>query len=314
MATIEHPLESRRFERLVLDFLAYLEFERGLSRNTLEAYRSDLLQYGRFLVEREVSAVDAEAGDVSDFLTQLATGHDEHRPSSPATIHRKSACLRSFYRHLRREGLRESDPTATLSAPRKNRKLPHVLTRGEVEQLLTQPRGTDPHALRDRALLELMYACGLRASEAIGLQIDDVDTDERVLRARGKGSKERLVPIGQAAARAVDLYLERGRAALVKGSAETALFVNFRGGRLTRQGLYKIVRRHATTAGLADRMSPHTLRHTFATHLLAGGCDLRSVQEMLGHADVSTTQLYTQLSSERLKDVYFRAHPRAVVR
>jgi integrase/recombinase XerD len=158
-----------------------------------------------------------------------------------------------------------------------------------------------------------MYACGLRASEAIGLEIADVDVDERVLRARGKGSKERLVPIGQAAARAVETYLARGRADLVKGSAETALFVNFRGGRLTRQGLYKIVRRHATTAGLADRMSPHTLRHTFATHLLAGGCDLRSVQEMLGHADVSTTQLYTQLSSERLKDVYFRAHPRAVV-
>jgi integrase/recombinase XerD len=314
MATIEQPVESLRFERLVLDFLAYLEFERGLSRNTLEAYRSDLLQYGRFLGEREVCAVDAGAVDVTDFLTRLATGHAEHRPSSPATIHRKSACLRSFYRHLRREGLRESDPTATLSAPRKNRKLPHVLTRGEVERLLSQPRGTDPHALRDRALLELMYACGLRASEAIGLELDDVDIEERVLRARGKGSKERLVPIGQAAARAVGLYLERGRAALVKGSSETALFVNFRGGQLTRQGLYKIVRRHAVTAGLADRMSPHTLRHTFATHLLAGGCDLRSVQEMLGHADVSTTQLYTHLSSERLKDVYFRAHPRAVVR
>ena len=329
MATIEQPLgesdpralgraerlrPSGRFERLVLDFLAYLEFERGLSRNTLEAYRSDLLQYGRFLAERELSAVESSAADVSDFLTRLAIGHAEPRPSSPATIHRKSACLRSFYRHLRREGLLESDPTATLSAPRKNRKLPHVLTRGEVDQLLSQPRGTDPPAMRDRALLELMYACGLRASEAIGLQLEDVDTEERVLRARGKGSKERLVPIGQAAARAVVLYLERGRAALVKGSGETALFVNFRGGRLTRQGLYKIVRRHATTAGLADRMSPHTLRHTFATHLLAGGCDLRSVQEMLGHADVSTTQLYTQLSSERLKDVYFRAHPRAVVR
>jgi integrase/recombinase XerD len=314
MATIEQPVEARRFERLVLDFLAYLEFERGLARNTLEAYRSDLLQYGRFLGEREVCAVDAGAVDVTDFLTRLATGHGEQRPSSPATIHRKSACLRSFYRHLRREGLRDSDPTATLSAPRKNRKLPHVLTRGEVERLLSQPRGTDPHALRDRALLELMYACGLRASEAIGLELNDVDVEERVLRARGKGSKERLVPIGQAAARAVGLYLERGRAALVKGSAETALFVNFRGGQLTRQGLYKIVRRHAVTAGLADRMSPHTLRHTFATHLLAGGCDLRSVQEMLGHADVSTTQLYTHLSSERLKDVYFRAHPRAVVR
>jgi integrase/recombinase XerD len=314
VATVEHPMDSKRFERLLLDFLAYLEFERGLSRNTLEAYRSDLLQYGRFLAERDISALDAGASDVSDFLTRLATGHNGHRPASPATVHRKSACLRSFYRHLRREGLRDSDPTATLSAPRKNRKLPHVLARGEVERLLSQPRGTDPYALRDRARLELMYACGLRASEAIGLELEDVDTDERVLRARGKGSKERLVPIGQAAARAVVAYLDRGRPALVKDRPENTLFVNFRGGRLTRQGLYKIVRRHATTAGLADRMSPHTLRHTFATHLLAGGCDLRSVQEMLGHADVSTTQLYTHLSSERLKDVYFRAHPRAVVR
>jgi integrase/recombinase XerD len=328
MATIEQPIDgdpralgraerlrpSWRFESLLLDFLAYLEFERGLSRNTLEAYRSDLLQFGRFLAEREVSAVDAGAAEVSDFLTRLAAGHADHRPSSPATIHRKSACLRSFYRHLRREGIRESDPTATLSAPRKNRKLPQVLTRGEVERLLSQPGGTDPTALRDRALLELMYASGLRASEATGLEVEDVDIDERVLRARGKGSKERVVPVGGAAARAVGLYLERGRGSLVKGSGEPALFVNFRGARLTRQGLYKIVRRHAITAGLADRMSPHTLRHTFATHLLAGGCDLRAVQEMLGHADVSTTQLYTHLSSERLKDVYFRAHPRAVVR
>jgi integrase/recombinase XerD len=328
MATIEQPTDadpralgraerlrpSTRFEHLLLDFLAYLEFERGLSRNTLEAYRSDLLQFGRFLAERDVSAVDAGAADVSDFLTRLAAGHADYRPSSPATIHRKSACLRSFYRHLRREGIRESDPTATLSAPRKNRKLPQVLTRGEVERLLSQPRGTDPTALRDRALLELMYASGLRASEATGLEVEDVDIDERVLRARGKGSKERMVPVGGAAARAVGLYLQRGRGSLVKGSPEPALFVNFRGARLTRQGLYKIVRRHAMTAGLADRMSPHTLRHTFATHLLAGGCDLRAVQEMLGHADVSTTQLYTHLSSERLKDVYFRAHPRAVVR
>jgi integrase/recombinase XerD len=313
MATIEKPLVEGRFEHLVLDFLAYLEFERGLSRNTLEAYRGDLLQLGRFLAERDVSALDASPADVSDFLTGLAAGDADHRPSSPATIHRKSACLRSFYRHLRREGLRESDPTATLSAPRRSRKLPQVLTRGEVEKLLSQPRGTDSHALRDRALLELMYASGLRASEAIGLEIEDVDTEERVLRARGKGSKERVVPIGQAALRALGVYLERGRPALVKNSVENHMFVNFRGGQLTRQGLYKIVRRHALTAGLADRMSPHTLRHTFATHLLAGGCDLRSVQEMLGHADVSTTQLYTHLSSDRLKDVYFKAHPRATV-
>jgi integrase/recombinase XerD len=313
MATIEQPLADRRFEHLVLDFLAYLEFERGLSRNTLEAYRTDLLQFGRFLARRELSALDARPGDVADFLAELAAGDADRPPASTATIHRKSACLRSFYRHVRREGLLESDPTATLTPPRRSRKLPHVLTRGEIDRLLSQPRGMEPAALRDRALLEVMYACGLRASEAIGLELTDVDLEDRVLRARGKGSKERVVPIGQPAVRALRAYLERGRSGLVKGAPEAHVFVNFRGGALTRQGLYKIVRRHAVTAGLADRMSPHTLRHTFATHLLAGGCDLRSVQEMLGHADVSTTQLYTHLSSQRLKDVYFQAHPRATV-
>jgi integrase/recombinase XerD len=299
-----------RFEHLVLDFLAYLEFERGLSRNTLEAYRSDLLQFGRFLDGRGTSAARATSADVADFLAALAG--DGGKAASPATVHRKAACLRSFFRHLRREEIRDSDPTATLTAPRRGRKLPQVLTRAEVARVLEQPGGTEPAALRDRALLELMYACGLRASEAIELEVADVDLEDRVLRARGKGSKERLVPVGQAAARAVRAYLERGRPALVGGNpVERHLFVNFRGGPLTRQGLYKIVRRHAASAGLAGRMSPHTLRHSFATHLLAGGCDLRSVQEMLGHADVSTTQLYTHLSSERLKDVYFRAHPRA---
>jgi integrase/recombinase XerD len=254
--------------------------------------------------------VTAQASDLSDFLAQLASGNG--RPAaSPATIHRKAACLRSFYRHLRREGVRESDPTATISGPRRGRKLPKVLNRGEVATLLRQPHGTAPTALRDKALLELMYACGLRASEAIGIEVADVDLELGLLRARGKGSKERVVPIGRAAVQAVRIYLERGRPALVHGGIVAQLFVNFRGEPLTRQGLYKIVRRHATTAGLADRMSPHTLRHTFATHLLAGGCDLRSVQEMLGHADVATTQLYTHLSSERLKDVYFKAHPRA---
>jgi integrase/recombinase XerD len=313
MATVEQPRVEQRFEHLVLDFLAYLEFERGLSRNTLEAYRTDLLQFGRFLGRRDLSALEAGPTDVADFLAELATGGVERRPASTATIHRKTACLRSFYRHLRREGLLDTDPTATLSPPRRSRKLPHVLTRGEIDRLLAQPRGAEPAALRDRALLEVMYACGLRASEAIGLELTDIDLEERVLRARGKGSKERVVPIGQAAVRALRVYLERGRPGLVKGSPGAHVFVNFRGRPLTRQGLYKIVRRHAVTAGLADRLSPHTLRHTFATHLLAGGCDLRSVQEMLGHADVSTTQLYTHLSSQRLKDVYFRAHPRATI-
>jgi integrase/recombinase XerD len=312
VATIAPLPDARPYEHLVLDFLAYLEFERGLSRNTLEAYRSDLLQFGRFLEARGAEAVLASAADVSDFLVELAEGNGRP-PSSPATIHRKAACLRSFYRHLRREGLRDTDPTASISSPRRGRRLPKVLNRGEVAKLLGQPKGTAPTALRDRALLELMYACGLRASEAIGIEVADLDMEEAVLRARGKGSKERVVPVGRAALEAVRIYLERGRPALVNDGIVAQLFVNFRGEALTRQGLYKIVRRHAATAGLAERMSPHTLRHTFATHLLAGGCDLRSVQEMLGHADVATTQLYTHLSSERLKDVYFKAHPRATV-
>jgi integrase/recombinase XerD len=310
MATVaSRPPVVHPFEHDVLDFLAYLEFERGLSRNTLEAYRSDLLQFGRFLEGRGLTAAGVSTAQLNDFLAELAGSNGQG--ASPATVHRKAACLRSFYRHLRREGVLQTDPTASLTAPRRGRKLPQVLTRGEVDKLLAQPRGTSPTALRDKALLELMYACGLRASEAIGLEVSDVDVEEGMLRARGKGSKERIVPVGHGATDAVTRYLERGRAALVGARAESHLFVNFRGGSLTRQGLYKIVRRHATSAGLQDKMSPHTLRHTFATHLLAGGCDLRSVQEMLGHADVATTQLYTHLSSERLKDVYFRAHPRA---
>jgi integrase/recombinase XerD len=312
VATVTAPAASRPFEHLVLDFVAHLEFERGLSRNTLEAYRSDLLQLGRFLERRGVTALDAEPVDIADFLASL--GGADGGTASPATINRKQACLRSFYKHLRREEILDSDPTADLAAPRKGRKLPQVLTRGEVERLLAQPRGAAPVALRDQALLELMYACGLRASEATGLAVTDLDLDELVLRAHGKGSKERQVPIGRTAAAAVRRYLERGRPQLIGASVEPRLFVNFRGGALTRQGLYKIVQRHARSAGLADRMSPHTLRHTFATHLLAGGCDLRAVQEMLGHADVATTQLYTHLSSERLKDVYFSAHPRATTR
>jgi integrase/recombinase XerD len=304
------PADAGMSERM-LDFLAYLEFERGLSRNTLEAYRSDLLQLGAFLGRRGVDVVAAEHADLSAFLAQLAAGADGRPPVAPATLQRKAACMRSFYRHLRREGILDRDPTADLRAPRKSQRLPQVLTRDEVTKLLSAPRGTDPAALRDRALLELMYACGLRASEAIGLDVRDVDLERGVLRARGKGSKERLVPVGREAIAAARAYLDRGRPAFVGLGDEPRLFVNRRGRGLTRQGLYKIVQRYARAVGLDDRMSPHTLRHTFATHLLAGGCDLRSLQEMLGHADIATTQIYTHLSAERLKDAYFRAHPRA---
>jgi integrase/recombinase XerD len=186
-----------------------------------------------------------------------------------------------------------------------------VLSRDEVQSLLAQPRGTTPAALRDRALLETMYACGLRASEAISLELSELDLEAGILRARGKGSKERIVPVGSKAIETLGTYLARSRPRLVGLSDEQRVFVNLRGGGLSRQGLYKIVQRHARSAGLEDRMSPHTLRHTFATHLLAGGCDLRSLQEMLGHADIGTTQIYTHLSAERLRDVYFDAHPRA---
>jgi len=306
--------EPRAFEPLVLDFLAYLEFERGLSRNTLEAYRSDLLQVGAWMHARDIDVMTATHADLAAFLADLATGDPPQRPpAANATLQRKAACLRSFYRHLRREEILDHDPTADLRAPRKDQRLPNVLSRDEVARLLTAPRGTSPAALRDRALLELMYACGLRASEAIGLTLGDLDLEAGVLRAAGKGSKERLVPIGREAIAAVRAYLERGRPKFVGLAPEPHLFVNQRGVGLTRQGLYKIVQRHAQAAGLDGRMSPHTLRHTFATHLLAGGCDLRSLQEMLGHADISTTQIYTHLSADRLKDVYFVAHPRATV-
>jgi integrase/recombinase XerD len=291
---------TQPFEQLVLDFLSYLEFERGLSRNTLDAYRSDLQQFGSHLDRTGRSALGVTPADLEAFVAALAAGDGERPPVAPATLQRKVACLRSFYRHLRRAELLGEDPTAQLRAPRQDRKLPQVLSRDEVARLLEQPAGGQPSALRDRALLETMYACGLRASEAIGLEVADLDLEAGILRARGKGSKERLVPVGSTAGRALEAYLRRGRPKLAGDRLEQRLFLNHRGAGLTRQGLYKIVQRHARSAGLAAKMSPHTLRHTFATHLLAGGCDLRSLQEMLGHADIATTQLYASLSADRL--------------
>jgi integrase/recombinase XerD len=300
-----------RLTDLVLDFLGYLELERGLSRNTLEAYRSDLHQYGRFLDRRGLDPLEVDPPDLGAFISELADGRDGKRPVAPATLQRKIACLRSFYRHLRREQILDHDPTSELRAPRQRGRLPTVLSRDEVTKLLAQPKGSSPAAVRDRALLETMYACGLRASEAIALELSHLDLEAGIVHAHGKGSKERIVPIGSKAIETLKSYLDTARPKLVGLHDEQRVFVNLRGGGLSRQGLYKIVQRHARTAGLEQRMSPHTLRHTFATHLLAGGCDLRSLQEMLGHADIGTTQIYTHLSAERLRDVYFDAHPRA---
>ncbi|HEX4435593.1 MAG TPA: site-specific tyrosine recombinase [Solirubrobacteraceae bacterium] len=307
------PPGSTETERLIGDFLAYLELERGLSRNTLDAYRSDLHQLDVYLTRTGLTVEGAAHGDLADFLGELAEGREGRPPVAATTLGRKVACLRSFYRHLRREDLIDHDPTADLHGPRKPQRLPRVLSREEIRRLLEQPRGASPLAQRDRALLEVMYACGLRASEAVGLEVRDLDLEEGLLCARGKGSKERIVPVGRQALAALSIYLRDGRPELIGTRVQGRLLVNHRGGPLTRQGLYKIVQGHARRAGLQEKMSPHTLRHTFATHLLAGGCDLRSLQEMLGHADLATTQVYTHLSADRLKDAYFGAHPRASV-
>jgi integrase/recombinase XerD len=302
---------SSRLTDLVFDFLGYLELERGLSRNTLEAYRSDLQQFGQFLERGGIDPLQIQPTELAAFVSELAAGGKGGSAVAPATLQRKVACLRSFYRYLRRERMIDHDPAAELRGPRSRARLPEVLSRDEVARLLAQPAGTTPSAVRDRALLETMYACGLRASEAIGLELSDLDLGAGILRARGKGSKERIVPIGSKAIQSLRIYLERARPRLVGLRDEPGVFLNLRGAPLSRQGLYKIVQRHAASAGLAHRMSPHTLRHSFATHLLAGGCDLRSLQEMLGHADIATTQIYTHLSPDRLRDVYFDAHPRA---
>jgi len=313
MVITEASAPQRRLTDLTLDFLATLELERGLSRNTLQAYRSDLQQYGLFLGRSGKDPLEVAPIDLAAFVSELADGREDKLPVAPATLQRKIACLRSFYRHLRREQLIGHDPTSELRPPRSRARLPKVLSRDEVNRLLEQPSGTSPAAQRDRALLETMYACGLRASEAITVELSEIDLEAGILRARGKGSKERLVPIGSKAIATLHTYLNGGRPRLVGINDESRVFVNLRGSGLSRQGLYKIVQGHARSAGLEHRMSPHTLRHTFATHLLAGGCDLRSLQEMLGHADIGTTQIYTHLSAERLRDVYFGAHPRASI-
>jgi integrase/recombinase XerD len=313
MPSTQIPSPQRRLTDLTLDFLGTLELERGLSRNTLEAYRSDLQQYGAFLGRRGLDPLQARPADLAAFISELANGREGKPAVGSATLQRKIACLRSFYRHLRREQMLASDPTVELRPPRSPARLPKVLSRDQVNRLLAQPHGSSPAALRDRALLETMYACGLRASEAITLELTELDLEAGMLRARGKGSKERLVPIGSQAVQTLETYIAHGRPRLVGVRDEPRVFVNLRGSGLSRQGLYKIVQGHARTAGLEHRMSPHTLRHTFATHLLAGGCDLRSLQEMLGHADIGTTQIYTHLSVDRLRDVYFDAHPRAQI-
>jgi len=291
---------------LLLDFLGGLELERGLSRNTLGAYRTDLLQFSEHLEGAGTDFRSATPKDLQSWLnTVTANG------ASNSTLRRKIACLRTFYRWLRREGLIDADPAADLRSPGRNQRLPKVLTRSEVAVLIGSPDSDSVADLRDRALLETMYACGLRSTETVELELSRLDLEARMLKVVGKGGKERMVPLGVPAAAALERWLRFARPKLLGVREERRVFLNLRGGALTRQGLYGVVKRHAEATGLGDRMTPHTLRHSFATHLLSGGCDLRALQEMLGHADAATTQMYTHLSVEDLRETYFDAHPRS---
>ena len=291
------------------EFLAYLQFERGLADNTLCSYRRDLEQYCLFLRQIEVLPEEASTSVLHTFLDKLIA---DIAPTN-ATISRKTSVLKSFYSFLCREEIARDNPTAPLMAPQREQRLPTVLNQGEVQLLLAQPQGNKPGRIRDMAILELLYGAGLRVSELTGLMVGDVDLEGGYVRCLGKGSKERMIPLGEPALMAVQRYLNLGRPHLSNEVKTGHLFLNRFGTGLTRQSVHKMINAYARRAGLGKTVTPHTLRHSFATHLLAGGADLRSVQEMLGHADVSTTQIYTHLSRQHLRDIYFRAHPRARV-
>jgi integrase/recombinase XerD len=282
-------------------FLALLSARRAA--RTVEAYRRDLAHLAAFLGHspRSASVEELErytAGLRADGL-------------SPSTIARRAAAARTFFRHLQLIGARSDNPAAEIDLPRRTRRLPRTLSPGEAERLIDAAAGTTPRALRNRALVELLYGSGLRVSEATGLDRSGVDLDERVVRVLGKGGKERVVPVGRQAVEALRRYLARGRPYLDRRH-RPELFLNAKGGPLTRSGVFLILRGLADAAGLEpDRVHPHLLRHSFATHLLEGGADLRSVQEMLGHADLSTTELYTHVSDRRRRETYFAAHPHA---
>ncbi len=292
---------------LVKEFINYLAVERGLADNTLDSYNRDLKQFMAFLENEKVDDVQkATRNVIMSYMLFL-----QKRGRATATVSRHLAALKSFYHFLLREKYIEKDPTANLESPKLEKKLPRILTVNEVENLLSQPRGIEPTGLRDKAMLELLYATGIRVSELISLDVNHINLEMGYIRCFGKGSKERIVPVGSLARKCVSEYLQKGRAKLIKIRSEKALFVNQHGRRLTRQGFWKIIKKYATKAGIAKDITPHTLRHSFATHLLENGADLRSVQEMLGHADITTTQIYTHLTKGRLREVYAKSHPRA---
>ena len=292
--------------------------ERGLAANTIAAYRRDLRRYAAFLRDRGIGDPPSVSEEtVVAYVEQLkAVRDDEDRALAPSSIARALVAVRSFHRFCVDEGFLAADPSEEIGAPRVPQGIPKALTEAEIGALLAAVTGDDARALRDRAILETLYAAGVRISELVGLDRRDVDLDDGLLRVLGKGSKERVVPVGREALAALTVYLERGRPALTakrtrRTRTDDAVFLNARGGRLTRQGCWRIVRAAGDRAGLGAKLSPHVLRHPCATHMLDHGADIRVVQELLGHASLSTTQVYTKVSPERLRAVYDAAHPRA---
>jgi len=295
-------------------FLNYLRVEKGFSGNTLEAYRNDLQQLASFAEEEAArkSRMPAWASFGRDELLSYLLNLKE-RNYAATTIARKAAATRSFFGFLKSEGIVKADPTENMSSPSVGKSLPKPISFIQVRQLLDQPTKLNTlEAKRDKAMLELLYASGMRISELVSLNVGDVNTSEGNVRCFGKGHKERIIPIYEQAARAVKEYVQEVRPKLAHNKKdETALFLNPRGERITRQGFWQKLKEYARTAGLDSQISPHTLRHSFATHMLSGGADLRAVQELLGHANISTTQVYTHLTDEHVRRTYERSHPRA---
>ena len=293
-------------DQLLFDaYCSFLRIEKGLSENTVDAYSADLRQFRKFLAKYKLSLADVDVQDIALYLKEL-----EGQSIAPRSRARKISSLRSFFDYLVDEQAVANNPCAYVAMPKTAAKLPQILSEQEVLSLLDAPTLDKPAGYRDRAMLEVMYGSGLRVSELVGLNVGDID-ELGFVRCLGKGNKERIIPIGSHALQAASDYLKYARGRLVTNPRERALFVNARGSRLTRQGFWKILKGWAKAAGIKKEISPHMIRHSFATHLLRHGADLRSVQEMLGHADLTTTQIYTHLDKGHLRDVYGKAHPRA---
>ncbi len=294
-------------EQLLKDYIYHLSVEKGLADNTLESYQRDLKKYVSFLQKNNVQCFkETSRKQITDYLNL-----QHENGLAPSSISRSLASLRSFYQFLLKEQVMQENPATDLETPRMEKKLPHVLSFSDIELLLEQPQTNCEIGMRDKAMLELIYATGIRVSELVSLNLNHANIKMGFLRCDGKGGKERMIPLGSVAIHCLQDYLARSRRKLLKNQDEKALFLNQHGKRLTRQGFWKILKKYVLRAGINADITPHTLRHSFATHLLENGADLRSVQEMLGHADISTTQIYTQLTRKKIKEVYDQAHPRA---